>query len=944
MHELFANILAKRDLSRAGELFSVEDDEIVPYLNDVLLEISNIVSQPQYLSSKNDQSVVEICVNRCTSCIRETNTAEEHCSGLVQLLEICYQFNHKPSSRRREDPPHAKLSSDLISCIFLNYNKKAVMEQALPIAVKFLDKENEEMSKNLAAYLSLAAIEYTNLLTPYVDIILRSLLNGNYSLSRVVLQLYDYGKERPIMSRTKSILDILSKCEATSDKNILLQLIGNIVNHMVSDDLTEVIDKIPQIFDLVLDTTSANQALIVLLRLAEKRPSAFHEYIDLFILTAQKLPGTVCLIGQILATVGKKNKQKASIALDFIMENLPELDRSSQTILLQEAVKLCSFYPILFNDKLTAAIRQHTNQKTNSQSQLSGNNITIVNLNSSTLIPLRTSQNQPVSLKSQQVSTTYINNQTLGSKNSPFNAPHYSRKQKIDSRSTGRLNNNNNNSSAVSTNRSMTKLNSNGNSSNKSMTRLSSSQHIHQSHSVVSSILNSSNIDSNISTQPPPLSQHVTITGENKWGIPSIKSITSGGVTLQYTSPNKIRPYSMTGNGFSSLNQSTGSINNQNNVVFIQQNNSGHSNTTSTSISPPTTTRDSSLMESQVVISGPTSTQVTSRKNTNHNKSVTLLNINNNVNHRMSVFEPHMRDTIQHFCEKHLEKIKSYMKSVSNRLPPACKITIEERRSKKFAKIHFACQARSNSHCLYSKTFFTMRTRFPKTWIHLMFLDLQSRVSHQALSSYDPGVSSLKHCWDTLKIENKTFITLVTSAFPVARDQDAIINELRNFGFFDVFEVGPSLNLSNNSSISLVEDQLRWACFLCNHPEKAMFLENNAQPVIEGQLKEKKGKWRLFKRWRTRYFTLSGAHLSCKNSNGNACTLDINQIRSVKVQRGARNIPTCFEIFAENQTLILKPTDGEKAEEWAQYLNIVLAKQRDGNRNKASTLGSRREI
>lgn len=45
-----------------------------------------------------------------------------------------------------------------------------------------------------------------------------------------------------------------------------------------------------------------------------------------------------------------------------------------------------------------------------------------------------------------------------------------------------------------------------------------------------------------------------------------------------------------------------------------------------------------------------------------------------------------------------------------------------------------------------------------------------------------------------------------------------------------------------------------------------MFLENDTQPVIEGQLKEKKGKWRLFRRWRTRYFTLSGAHLSCKGS------------------------------------------------------------------------------
>lgn len=36
MHELFANVLAKRDLSRAGELFSIEDDEIVDGLTDVV--------------------------------------------------------------------------------------------------------------------------------------------------------------------------------------------------------------------------------------------------------------------------------------------------------------------------------------------------------------------------------------------------------------------------------------------------------------------------------------------------------------------------------------------------------------------------------------------------------------------------------------------------------------------------------------------------------------------------------------------------------------------------------------------------------------------------------------------------------------------------------------------------------------------------------------------
>jgi hypothetical protein len=36
MHELFANILAKRDLSRAGELFSIEDELIVDDINEVV--------------------------------------------------------------------------------------------------------------------------------------------------------------------------------------------------------------------------------------------------------------------------------------------------------------------------------------------------------------------------------------------------------------------------------------------------------------------------------------------------------------------------------------------------------------------------------------------------------------------------------------------------------------------------------------------------------------------------------------------------------------------------------------------------------------------------------------------------------------------------------------------------------------------------------------------
>jgi hypothetical protein len=38
------------------------------------------------------------------------------------------------------------------------------------------------------------------------------------------------------------------------------------------------------------------------------------------------------------------------------------------------------------------------------------------------------------------------------------------------------------------------------------------------------------------------------------------------------------------------------------------------------------------------------------------------------------------------------------------------------------------------------------------------------------------------------------------------------------------------------------------------------------EPVIEGQLKEKKGgKWKIFKKWKSRYFTLSGTYKSNPN-------------------------------------------------------------------------------
>lgn len=650
-------------------------------------------------------------------------------------------------------------------------------------------------------------------MVPYIEIILNSLLSGNYSLARVVLQLYEISSESAIVTRTRQIIDCISKSKCdTIDRNILLQLIATISATNPGIALL-IVDKLPQFFDLCLSSATATQALLVLLQLAEKKPAVFHEYFGLLIMTAQKMPNTICLVGQILSAVGKANKEKAQVALEFIMENLHNIDRPSQTILLQEAVKLCSQYPILFNEKLTSVIRQRNLGQQFEKSMSTSANVTIVNLNSgATVEPVKPSQNSQNASKSQVVVnpiSTAGQQQQASTVNGHQKSNVATRRTKVgDSRSTGRLHSG---SGINNAHRSMTRLSATGvNNSNlgglhKSMTRLSTSS----SHFISPTI-------------PPPLSQNVMITGENKWGLPSTK-IASCGVTVNHTSPIRMRPSTLgsigksSSNGLNVLNQSTGSIGMQNNIsvhhaLTSQQSTSSLAPPAALSVAPAppelssqvTVKHDWTKQADEILnvtsVGGPTS--VTSRKN---NKSVTLLNVNSiNVNHRMSVFEPSMRDTIQHFCEKHLDKIKAFMKTVEHRLPPPAKVTIEERRAKKFAKLHFACQARAD-HCLYSKTFFSMRTRHAKVWIHLMFLDLQSRSEH-ALSSYDTSVSSLKHCWDTLKFENRTsFITLVTSAFPPVREQDALINELRNSGFFDVFEIGPMNSL---------DDDVRWGCFL----------------------------------------------------------------------------------------------------------------------------------
>ncbi|WAR14776.1 MELT-like protein, partial [Mya arenaria] len=127
----------------------------------------------------------------------------------------------------------------------------------------------------------------------------------------------------------------------------------------------------------------------------------------------------------------------------------------------------------------------------------------------------------------------------------------------------------------------------------------------------------------------------------------------------------------------------------------------------------------------------------------------------------------------------------------------------------------------------------------------------------------------------------------------IFQDQDALLQELHGDRYFDVFEFNAPRKY--------------WACFMCNHPEKMSELMPDGSPVIAGQLKEKKGRWKFLKRWKTRYFTLSGSQITYSKSD------------------------SAFEIFTTDQNYVFKAKGQQNIEPWVQCIHLAVAKaQNDG--------------
>ncbi|XP_060234382.1 ventricular zone-expressed PH domain-containing protein homolog 1 isoform X7 [Meriones unguiculatus] len=299
MHQLFRLVLGQKDLSRAGDLFSLDDAEIEDSLTEALEQIKVISSSLDYQTNNNDQAVVEICITRITTAIRETESIEKHARALVGLWDSCLEHNLRPAGKD-EDTPHAKIASDIMSCILQNYNRTPVMVLAVPIAVKFLHRGNKELCRNMSNYLSLAAITKADLLADHTDGIIKSILQGNAMLLRVLPAVYEK-QPQPINRHLVELLALMSQLEQTEQYHLLRLL------HVAAKRKdVEVVQKcVPFLIRHLKDSTHNDIILNILIEIAGYEPLALNSFLPMLKEIGERFPYLIGQMARIFGAVGR---------------------------------------------------------------------------------------------------------------------------------------------------------------------------------------------------------------------------------------------------------------------------------------------------------------------------------------------------------------------------------------------------------------------------------------------------------------------------------------------------------------------------------------------------------------------------------------------------------------------------------------------------------------
>ncbi|KAM3616355.1 uncharacterized protein V6R79_016585 [Siganus canaliculatus] len=341
MHQLFSQVLGQKDLSRAGDLFSLDDAEIEDCLSQALDQIKVISCSPDYLTNDNDQAVVEICIMRITTAIRETGSIEQHSTALVGLWESCLEHNLTPQGENTEDTPHAKIASDITSCILQNYSCPSVMVLAVPVAVRFLQRGNRELRRNMSSYLSLAAIAEADLLAEHTEAITVSVLGGNHMLLRVLPSVYPRQPDT-IHCHLGNLTAMMSQLETPEQQHLirLVQMVAEKHPLMLSP-------QVPTLVSYLRDQSLTEALLGALVDVSLASPSSLVSFLPALRIVGQQCPALLGHVTKIHGAVGVISETHARSSLVYLVSLLGSMEHSFHHTLLLEIRALTDRYPSL---------------------------------------------------------------------------------------------------------------------------------------------------------------------------------------------------------------------------------------------------------------------------------------------------------------------------------------------------------------------------------------------------------------------------------------------------------------------------------------------------------------------------------------------------------------------------------------------------------------------
>uniref|UniRef100_A0A0N5AWX3 PH domain-containing protein n=1 Tax=Syphacia muris TaxID=451379 RepID=A0A0N5AWX3_9BILA len=869
----------------------------------VFKKIKRIINDPGYCRNANDQKVIETVLVRITSAIRATFTIDRYCTELIDLLESCLRHEMVASGRYgMQDTPYCKIAIIILDTLFSYCEMKEVMERTIPAAINALKQHGSiNLRDRTSNGLARAAMHNSPLLAQYSRHVISSIIyDGNYTLIKVIPLLYPSNKI-PFHAHLPRLMRLLKNPDIEEKEQLAVLKFAKLVASYEPDLIVGYLGEL----DPLLHFPSTQIAVLYIYRtlIAKNDTRSLVPRIDAL---RTAVLGTECdkslsMFAQVFGSIGKCEQYKAKEATEILIMMCRRLS-DSLPIILKEIEGIAEVSPDAVRPHLSfiaslpearpaiAAICLKIESVCSNDNRIckevlySSPNDAVTIINTENVMFSDHSQDSVYSkcclkgdsstIQSDIRTTIDINDSAKNSaseldKNTENLAFIYKRIR-----------------SSLSTN-SVPGFNSHGDNA-VSVDSTSRGSPV----SNVSSHAHTPRRCDGIIYTPLPLSPHHSSRNNTNY-TPSSSSKSSRAPSYKTT---RAQPWVSSSAG--------GSI---------------CETTFPPTCGPPTTKIASGSGSNIEVIEEETSALMPSCSGAVCSSSSVLV-------------EPGKKDLVSSYVERRQDEIRNYIAEHLKSYPIPVQCTVEGTKgSKSRMRVHFRCQM-NGPHCEFnSENLFAFKTRVASIWLHLMFLQMEAtslETTGEVIPQSSKAFQTLSKCWSCLSstlTRSRHFTTLVTSKFPLLKEQQQIYKELQEAHYFDSFTYNPQ--------------KQKWCCYSCNHPERVRsLLRSNSPniPVLEGQLKEKRGRWKFLKRWHTKYFTLSSAALTCRERDSGAknkmiCpSIDLRKIRSVKSlskgRKSRKSLPKAFEIFTDDHiSYILKAHDQNQAQEWFQSIQIAVA-------------------